>query len=192
MWPSNGPRRPWWPRTAWSSARRTWDLQSPEIHISDKTKEHKRNNERTTKGTERNLFSYVFMMSSFEETFGGQSVPNRSGEAEATRVCQCHAVSPGPLVVPSNETRLISADNVSRSSARAMSEEGRFIRCREQNADGFDTILCDATSTIEIRLMIASPCFALGIFTQCHPFDSRATLAQPGFNTGQARIAWSC
>jgi hypothetical protein len=92
------------------------------------------------------------MMSSFQETFGGQSVPNRSGEAQATRVCQCHAVSPGPLVVPSNETRLISADNVSRSSARAMSEEGRFIRCREQNADGFDMFQCEATSTIEILL----------------------------------------
>eukprot|EP00438_Fugacium_kawagutii_P007833 Skav212612 [mRNA] locus=scaffold2176:249477:253407:- [translate_table: standard] len=64
----------------------------------------------------------------FEETFGGQ-VP---GEG---RVCQCHAVSEGPLVVPSNKTRLISADNVSRSSARAMSEEGRFVRSQPYSDD---------------------------------------------------------
>ena len=73
---------------------------------------------------------YVFLGS--QETFDGAPVAangantNRSGER---RVCHCNAGRPtGPLVVPSNETRLVSADNVSRSSARAMSEEGRFIR----------------------------------------------------------------
>lgn len=81
-----------------------------------------------------------------EETFGGQSVPNRSGEAQATRVCQCHAVSPGPLVVPSNETRLISADNVSRSSARAMSEEGRFIRSQPYSDDFLNGVRYDYAS----------------------------------------------
>ena len=74
------------------------------------------------------FFTTILFASNLEETFGGQLVPNSS---EVQRVCQCDAVSSRrsrPLVVPSNETRLISADNVSRSSARAMSEEGRFIR----------------------------------------------------------------
>lgn len=81
-----------------------------------------------------------------EETFGGQLVPNSS---EVQRVCQCDAVSSRrsrPLVVPSNETRLISADNVSRSSARAMSEEGRFIRSQPYSDDFLNGVRYDYAS----------------------------------------------